>query len=113
MLSLIYGGQQGLPTGVEFFANNGLYGGVIAIDTVGFTASLNLYDVKINKQSSADSPALYLGSTLGGTYQGALLTPQGSSLASSGRYYLGGGGGLLNINTSAPSAVRTPAVRPS
>jgi autotransporter-associated beta strand protein len=101
VLSLIYGGQQGLPTGVQFFANNGLYGGVVAIDTVGFTASLNLRDVNIHKQDSFEAPSLYLGSTLGGTYQGYQLTPQGSQTETNGSYYLGGGGGLLNINTSA------------
>ncbi len=102
ILSLLYGGGGAtLPQNVQFYAHNGLYGGVVAIDTVGFTASLNLNAVAIHSEGVGESPNIFLGSTLGGTFQGFVIDPVGSGDATSGRYYLGGGGGLLNINTSA------------
>lgn len=102
ILSLLYGGGGAtLPQNVQFYAHNGLYGGVVAIDTVGFTASLNLNAVAIHSEGVGESPNVFLGSTLGGTFQGFVIDPVGSGSATSGRYYLGGGGGLLNINTSA------------
>ena len=102
VLSMMYGGRNAaLPTGVQFNNYNGLYGGVVAIDTVGFTADLDLSTVTINRLRDPDgnpliagTPFVYLGSTLGGTFQGTSLAPTAGAT-----YYLGGGGGLLNINT--------------
>jgi len=102
VLSMMYGGRDAaLPTGVQFNNYNGLYGGVVAIDTVGFTADLDLSTVTINRLRDpvgdpliAGTPFVYLGSTLGGTFQGTSLAPTAGAT-----FYLGGGGGLLNINT--------------
>ncbi|NBV84958.1 MAG: hypothetical protein EBS01_01540, partial [Verrucomicrobia bacterium] len=80
VLGLAYVGAQ--PT--TSFSSTGNFGGVLAIDVVGYRSSIDMSLLGTN---------VLLGSTQGGNYNATTL-----GIGTGGVYRLGGGGGALSIN---------------
>ncbi|MDB6120934.1 MAG: putative autotransporter protein, partial [Verrucomicrobiaceae bacterium] len=87
VLALAYNGAA--PASTTFASTNANFGGILAVDSVGFSTGIDL--------TAYGAANVMLGSTLGGNYTASTLTTTGTA------YPLGGGGGTLNFNSAVLS----------